>query len=345
MSASFVPHRWPARSRSSEPGQRWQQVLLRVLTRLSVRVQALPRDRALRWGVGLGRLSYALARKQRRFAERNLRLAAFPGPATTARERDAVTRRVFESFGKVIVDFLRGPALTPADVESLVHAEGFEHIENALARGRGVVLVTAHMGNWEMLGRWLAGRGVPLTVVARDPKDPDFSAWVRHLRQSAGLNQVSKGGSARELLSLLKKNKVVGLLPDQNSGDIFVPFFGVPAGTVAGPASLALHTGAPIIPSYCVFAPDNTYRLVILPPIDITPTGDRDADIRRIMGAVNDTLSTLIQSYPDQWLWLHNRWKSAFEDKNHARCWTADNGGEAARVAAASRWEDGKPVQ
>jgi KDO2-lipid IV(A) lauroyltransferase len=315
----------------------WQRLVLRFCSFLSVRVQKMPRERSMRLGVSLGHLAYHLAARPRRYADGNLRLIGFPSSEATPAERDAFIRRVFVHFAKTAIDFLCGPALTPADMQRLVRAEGFEHVEAALARGKGVIIITAHFGNWEMLGRWLAQHGVPMTVVARDPENPEFAAWVRQMRESAGFTVASKGGSVRELLGRLKKNLAVGLLPDQNSGDLFVPFLGVPAGTVAGPATLALHTGAALLPSYCARMPDDTYRLMILPPIPTHATGDKDADVARIMGEVNRVLEGVVREYPDQWLWLHNRWKSAFEEKNRERAWS--DADEQERHEAFRRWE------
>ena len=167
---------------------------------------------------------------------------------------------------------------------------------------------------------------------------------MRGLReQNGGVTVARKGGPVRELLAILKRGDALGLLPDQNSGDLFAPFFGVPAGTVAGPATLALHTGAAIIPTYCVRLPDDRYRLMILPPIDTTATGDREADARRIMTDVNAALESVIRQYPDQWLWIHNRWKSAFEAENRSRAWPDGVSPEENPVADViwQRWQRG----
>jgi Kdo2-lipid IVA lauroyltransferase/acyltransferase len=118
---------------------------------------------------------------------------------------------------------------------------------------------------------------------------------------------------------VLRRGEAISLLPDQNSGDVFVPFFDVPAGTVAGPAAFALRTGAALIPTYCVRQPDDSYRVLILPPVPAQKSAndrDRSADIARVTGEANRVLESVIRRYPDQWLWLHNRWKSAFEEKN-----------------------------
>jgi KDO2-lipid IV(A) lauroyltransferase len=299
----------------------WQKFLVWFIGFMGGRLQRMSRARAMRRGVDLGSLAFRVAKKQRWYAERNLRLAQFPHPGTMPAEREALIKRVFIQFSKSVIDFIWMQTRSVTEIEALVDATGLEHVHAALAQGKGAVLITAHMGNWELLGRYLAQHGVPLTVVGRDPENPEFRAMVRRLRENGDVGVVSKGGSVRELLGLLKKNKSIGLLPDQNSGDIFVPFFGVPAGTVAGPATLSLHTGAALIPVYCVRQPDDRYRLQMLPPIDTHSTGDREADQRRIMGDVNQALESVIRQYPDQWLWLHNRWKSAFEEKNRERAW------------------------
>lgn len=296
----------------------WQRLALALLLRLTGHVQRLSRPRAMRLGERLGRWAHAIARRYRRKALRNLYLVH--GETMTPREREDLVRRVFLHFGKLLVDFLRMPALDAAEQKALVsRCEGFEHVEAGLAAGRGVIILTAHFGNWEFLGRWLALQNVPLTVVARAPEDPTFSGYIRQMRESAGYKQLDKGASARELLARLRHGEAVGILPDQNSGDVFVPFFGVPVGTVAGPASLGLRTGAAVVPSYCLLEPDDTYRMVFLPPLDTHSTGDANADVARVMTEANRVLEEMIRRHPDQWLWLHNRWKSSFETQHRAR--------------------------
>ncbi len=287
----------------------------------------MPREKALCWGERIGELAYRVGKRQRLYAQRNLRLTQFPKPEATEAERDALIRRVFVHFAKSAVDFLRGPTLTDENLRDLVQAENWHYMEEAIAGGRGVILLTAHFGNWEMLGRYMVSRGARLTVIAREPEDPALGAFVRDIRQSAGFKVKDKGNAARDVLVALKQGDVVGILPDQNSGDVFAPFFGVPAGTAAGPALFALRTGAPIIPSYTVRLPDDTYLTRFFPPLTIQPTGDRSADVQQIMTQANLILEENIRQYPDQWLWLHNRWKSAFEAKNAVRAWHSDSSG------------------
>ena len=295
----------------------WQPLIMAIMVFLGARAQRLSRPAAMRMGARLGRLTCLLAVSKRRTANRNLRMA-FRDTLTLV-ERDALIRRVFVHFAKSAIDFLRAAAMTRDEIERLTVCEGRDYLEAAVSGGRGVVILTAHLGNWEVLGRWLAGHGYRLTVVAREPDSPVFARYIRHMRENSGFRVLNKGASARELLSCLRRREAVALLADQNSGDLFVPFFGVPAGTVAGPASLALHTGAALIPAYCVREPNDSYRILIREPIPAVRTEDHDADIARIMAEANRVLEDVVRQYPDQWLWFHNRWRSAFEEKNRPR--------------------------
>lgn len=290
-----------------------------MLNSLGDRVATMPRQKALRLGERLGRLGYRVVARSRKHSLRNLRLVY--GDTMSEQEREAFTCRVFETFGRMFMDFYRA-ALGDADevLKLITRVDGWDEIGMAaLAEGKGVIAVSGHIGNFELFARYVGRRGVPLTVVARDPDDPIFGALVKRVRQSGGYEVQDKGKSARALLKALGRQEVIGILHDQNSGDVFVPFFGVPAGTPTGPAILALKTGAPIVPAYCVTQPDGTYRIIIHPIIRAVDTGDRDADLRRITEQMTESLEQVVREYPEQWLWLHNRWKASFEDKNLPR--------------------------
>ncbi len=298
-----------------------QRAALGALIGVTGITQRMSRPAAMRFGERLGRLGYAVARKQRFYADRNLRLAY--GDVMTKADRDALIRRVFVQYGKTTVDFLRVPSLSDGELGALVETvDGWEHLEAARATGRGFVVVTGHIGNFELLGRWMAYKGVPSTAVARDPTDPALADYARRMREYGGNVMLSKGTSARDLLGCLKKGGVVTLGVDQNSGDIFTPFFGVPAGTVTGPAKVALHTDSLMLPAFCLREPSDRYRMLFLPPVPPEKTRDRDADVERVTLAINAALEGVVRAYPDQWLWLHNRWKSAFEQANRDR-WPA----------------------
>jgi Kdo2-lipid IVA lauroyltransferase/acyltransferase len=296
--------------------QMLQTFLALTFTKLGDKVARMPRDKALKLGERLGRLGFRVARRARTTALRNLLLVY--GDSLTKAERLALTQKVFEHFGRVTLDFYRSAMRGDDDILSMVtEIEGWEHVSQALASGKGIIGVSSHLGNFEIFARYGARRGVPITGVARDPSDPVFGALVKKIRARGGYDVVSKGSaSVRKLFVALKKGEALALLPDQNSGDLFVPFLGIPAGTTNGPAVLALRTGAPIIASYCVMKPDKTYKIVIHPPL--WPEANESES--SLMARVNLALEEGIRQYPEQYLWLHNRWKAAFEER-FAPCW------------------------
>jgi len=204
---------------------------------------------------------------------------------------------------------LKAPFLAPDALRCLVKADSYAPIDALLARGKGLILITAHFGNWELLARRAILEGYAVTVVARQGDDAQFNALTDALRENGGYEVHARGASPRLLLQRLKQNKIVAILPDQKSDDVFVPFFGKLAGTVAGPAVLALKTGAPIVPMFCPRGPDGTYQVVISPEINTQPTGDAKADTARIMADINLAVENIVRRYPDQWLWLHDRWR------------------------------------
>jgi KDO2-lipid IV(A) lauroyltransferase len=248
---------------------------------------------------------------------------------------------VFQHFGRSIVEFLRAPARSATELSKFVSCDGWEHIEAAQERGKGIIFVTGHLGNWELLGRWLATvRNVPLTAVAREPDSPMLASYIRSMRENAGFTVLSKGESARGLLRALRRGEAILILADQNSGDVFAPFFGVPAGTAAGPATLALHSGAALVPIYCVETPEHSFHVGCLPALCADDRGimapeDRQAEVGRITAEINRIWEGIVRQHPEQWLWLHNRWKSAFEEKNYGAAWTDAD----ACAAARERWK------
>lgn len=297
-----------------------QRTLARILPALLARVERMPRPRALALGARLGRLAYRLAGRTRATTLSNLRLAF---PELDASAREALARRCFEHWGKVSMDFLKGPSYDRAALDAMVPVlDGYaQNAVPALDAGAGIVAVTAHLGAFELFGRYVGTHGIPMVVVARDPRDPAFGAAVRRLRESGGYRTVdSNGGLAlRELLKALRRGEVVGILPDQNAGDVFAPFFGIPAGVADGAALLAYKTGAALIPAFCVLMPDDTYRIVVRPAIPVDRAADRAAEVERVTRLFTREIEDAVRAWPEQYLWLHNRWKSAFEEKNRAR--------------------------
>jgi KDO2-lipid IV(A) lauroyltransferase len=256
-------------------------------------------------GERLGRIAFKVSGKHRKLAFENV-TRAFPD--LPERERWELARNVMVHFARVMCDFMRARVRTSEQVLASCTVEGFEHIERAREAGKGALLVAAHFGNWERMAHAISALGVPLSVVSRDANDPEMNALVNELRHAAGVQLISRGDAAFPTLKRLKKNECVGLLPDQNSDEIFVPFFGVPCGTVTGPAVLSLRAEAPLIPIYTARVGPGKYRFWVEPPLQPEPGFEPVEGLTR---AINSSLEAAIRQYPDQYLWIHNRWKSA----------------------------------
>ena len=279
----------------------WQPLVRRVFGSMIGRHMPKPVVRVL------GALAYAVSGRYRRVADKNLRLAY--GASMTSAQRDRLIRRVFQSFAISTAEFLEAPRWTPAQVKALAVADSYEVVDKVLARGKGMILLAAHFGNWELLARRAAVAGYSFAVIARQSEDAAFNEITDSLRANGGYTVLPRGGSPKPILQRLRANGIIAILPDQKSEDVFVPFFGHLAGTVAGPAVLALKTGAGIVPMFCPRQPDGTYKMVLYPEIDTTATGDTVADIERIMTEATAVIEEMVRKYPDQWLWLHDRWR------------------------------------
>ena len=277
-----------------------------VVVRVVVAVlEYAPRPIANGLGRACGRgLDLAIPRL-RRIAERNLSLAY--------QDRDAAWRRktidgVFASIGRLLVSFARFPQITRTNVDRWIGYDGFEHYRAAKDAGRGVLFATAHLGNWELSAFAHALLTEPMNVVVRPLDNPLIDAVVEKRRAGSGNILLSKRDFARSILHALRANQPVGILVDQNSSvenGAFVPFFGTPACTNLTFAKLAARSGAAVIPGFAVWSAERQrYVLKFYPPVTIT--GDAVEDTGRIQNAIE----AAIREAPDQWLWIHRRWKT-----------------------------------
>lgn len=256
-------------------------------------------------GAKLGRKVFRLSKKHRERAMENLARAF---PEKTEEERFKIAQGVLEHFGRVMADFVRAPGRTNQEVLDTLEIQGQEHFQAAFEKGKGVILVSGHFGNWERMAQALGAIGAKVSVVARDANDPEMNQIIIGLREAGGVKVISRGDSIQPIMEALKANELVGLLPDQNSEEIFVPFFGVPCGTVKGPAVLTRRSGAVCIAAYCVRIGPNRYRMIFEPVLKPEEGFDFVEGLTR---TINKSLENAIRQYPDQYLWIHNRWKSA----------------------------------
>lgn len=274
-------------------------------------VGVLPRRVALGFGRALGWLWGVLDARHRAIAVANLR-AAFPDWDEARLDRTA--RRVYGHFGTMLIDILWLAHRTREEIVALVEITGREHVQEAIARGKGVIDCTAHIGNWEMHG---LGHGLlvePLGVVARPLDNPALDARLCAFRTRFGNSVIYKRKALAQVIRLLRDGKGVAILLDQNVqlGDgIFVTFFGRPAATTTVAAALALKTGCALVPCRTELLPDGRYRFTYEPAVAVDASAaDREAEIARITQFLAARTEAWIRETPEQWLWIHKRWKT-----------------------------------
>lgn len=280
-----------------------------VLTGLGM----LPAPAAIAVGRRMGRIFYRLASDLRRTAAINLRLAF---PDKTEEERRELVRECFDSLGRQLGLFSQFASRSPQELQDMIEPSGFEHLDAAQKTyGNRIILVTAHLGAWELTSIAFSFLGHPMTIPVRRIDNPRIEQLVDRYRSRFGNTTLDKLTAARMMVKILRSgNRRIGLLPDLNTLDdeaIFIDFFGVPAATNFVVAKLALRTNALLMP---VFAPWNEekkkYLLMVTPPLAPQSTGDEDADVRRLTTELALTIENQIRQYPGQWLWIHKRWKT-----------------------------------
>ena len=277
---------------------------------VSAVARRLPRRVVLALGRRLGRLWGALDRRHLAIAADNLR-QAFPewGEARV----QATARGVYAHFGTVLLDILWMEGRPVEELLELADVEGLEHLTAALARGVGVVSPLAHLGNWEFQGIATAPLVGPSAVVARPLDNPALDRRLVSFRASTGNIVIYKQRALSQVLRNLHEGRTVGIVVDQNvqaKDGIFVRFFGRPASTTTVAAALALKTGCPIVPARCVLRANGRYRMVYGPPVEWSGSGRRAEDVADLTQTIASVIEGWVRETPEQWLWLHRRWKT-----------------------------------
>jgi Kdo2-lipid IVA lauroyltransferase/acyltransferase len=274
-------------------------------------ISILPRPVARAAGIGLGQLVYLLHGKLRRVGMRNLQLAF---PEKSAHERRRILRGEFTSLGRQLAEVCLFPSYTRENVTKIVVYDGFENFERAEARGKGVIYLTAHLGGWELSAFSHSIQGHSLHVVMRGMDNPFLDRFITHLRTMHGNRAVDKDNFVRGLLSAMKAGETVGILMDTNMTPpqgVFVDFFGIPACTAIGLARIALRTDAAVVPGFTIWDRElRKYRLRFDPALALIRTGDEEADIVANTALFTKVIEQYVRRYPDQWLWVHRRWKT-----------------------------------
>lgn len=271
-------------------------------------ITALPLSVALALGRGIGTLAYLVVRRHRDVVITEMS-RCFPQDSRAALNRRL--RRVFQHIGMNYMEVFRWIGGKLDELESRISVEGEEHAKAALARGRGVLVLTAHAGNWDLMGLW-AARHFPLTIISKSLRNSGVNRFWMEAREKTGLKILPARKSYRACLTVMKKNELLGFILDQNArakDGVFVEFFGKEACTTPGLAFLSAHAQAPVLPVFLFRKPDLTHRVMVLPMLE--PPSDRDpetmlAATQRYTRIIED----VIREHPDQWIWMHRRWRT-----------------------------------
>jgi Kdo2-lipid IVA lauroyltransferase/acyltransferase len=271
----------------------------------------LPRPAARFAGASFAAAAYALRTPLRRAAMFNLSLA-FPDWSDAKRKR--VIRRMIQQIGWMAAEFSQFPKYTRDNIQKIVVLDGFENFDAARRRGKGVLFLTGHMSAWELAPFAHALYGHPLHFLVRPIANRRVDALINRYRCLSGNQPIQKNKSARSILRILADGGTVGILSDHNTvleESVFVDFFGIPASTTSGLARIALRTDAAVVPGFLSWdSARRKYRLRFEPAIELARTGDEESDVRENTARFTKTIEDYVRAYPDQWLWVHKRWKT-----------------------------------
>jgi Kdo2-lipid IVA lauroyltransferase/acyltransferase len=272
---------------------------------------AMPRALARAFAIGIAQLVYLLHFRLRQVGMRNLEMV-FPEKSTAERQR--ILRGVFTSLGRQLAELCQFPKYTKENVDEVVVNDGLENYERAYARGKGVLFLTAHFGGWELSAFAHSLHGHWLNVVMRPMDNEYLDRLLQSYRTMHGNKTVAKDDFVRGLLAAMKAGETVGILMDTNMTPpqgIFVDFFGIPACTASGLARIALRTDAAVVPGFTIWDPAlGKYRLRFDPSLEVIRTGNLEADIAANTQLFTKVIEDYVRKYPDQWLWVHRRWKT-----------------------------------
>lgn len=286
----------------------WQYHLLKAISKI---VCLLPYSAVLCLGKLLGKLYYHIAARQRRRALAQL----LDSTGISPEEGNITIKKLFHNLGQTFLEVMYIPSLTPERIKEFVEIENRHYLSDALAEGKGVVFLTAHIGNWEWLGSALALEGFPMTTVIKRQPNDQHTRILNDYRQMVGMEIFASGTT--ELVAAakaMKKGKVLGFLADQDGGKegLFVKFLGKMASTPLGPAVFARKFKAPVVPAFIVRRPEGGHRIIIQPPLYYENIGGDPESVNKLTERMTKIIEDIIRQYPDEWLWFQKRWNTPF---------------------------------
>lgn len=274
-------------------------------------LRALPRRRARAAGAAIAAIAFVLLGRLRRVGRRNLEMAF---PALSAAEREAILRQEYRHLGWLLGEFCQMSTYTQEYASRFIRYQGLEHYLGARDRGKGVFVLTGHLGAWELSSFYHSLAGYPMGMVIRRLDNPLVDRLVNAIRCQHGNRVLHKDDFARGLIGAMRAGETVGILMDTNMTPpqgLFVPFFGVEACTASGLARVALKTGAAVLPGFLLWEErERQYVLRFGPELELADSGDTEDDAASNTALFTAVIEETIRQYPSQWLWMHRRWKT-----------------------------------
>lgn len=272
---------------------------------------ALPRGLARAAGAAIGELAYYVLGRLRSVGMRNLQLAF---PEVQRQRRKQLLKELYRNLGYLLAEFCRMQHYTPEQASRFIRYEGLENYLRARDRGKGVLVLTGHLGAWELSSFYHSLMGYPMGMVIRRLDNPLVDRFVNRIRCLHGNRVLHKDDFARGLIASMRAGETVGILMDTNMTPpqgVFVPFFGTQACTASGMARVAARTGAAVVPGFLLWEKsEQRYVLHFSPELPVKCTGDAEADAVSNTAMFTSVIESYIRRYPEQWLWMHRRWKT-----------------------------------
>ncbi|MEW6027139.1 MAG: lysophospholipid acyltransferase family protein [Planctomycetota bacterium] len=292
-------------------------MIMALLKLIALSVSLLPLNWALKLGDLLGLMFYHLFPSRRRIALDNLRQAfthrVYTERSECARRSPALIARLMaRNMGKSAVEFLRLPALTAQTMDGYIRWVGLEHLEDALRHNKGVFLLTAHIGNWDLFASAYSLKGYNIHLITKHLKIGFLNRFWMDTRSRMNITQHYREGSIKEIINTLRRNELMGFILDQHTHSkdgVLVDFFGRPAWTLPGLAVLAQRLKSPVLPTFLIRQPDGTHKAFIEPAIPFVEKETQKETIRYNTQTYTNVLEKYISQYPDQWIWMHRRWR------------------------------------
>ncbi len=274
-------------------------------------IRSVHRTTAIKFLQTLSLLGFYFVGFERRKTIKHLTMVY--GNEKSKREIYQMAKAVFLNLGRNMADAFRIPLYNTQNIDHFVNIDGVENLNQALKKGKGVLAIAGHIGNWELMGGYLAMKGYTVNVVGAPIYDPRLDELVVKNRQQAGLNYIARSTATREIIRALRRNEIVGLLIDQDTKHVegvFIDFLGEKAYTPVGPVVLAMKTGAAVVPMAVHIQKDNTHLIEIDEELDLKFTEDQDDNRIHNTQVCSDATEKFIRKYPTQWVWMHRRWKT-----------------------------------